>query len=87
MSTKWPMLAFPSSDPFITITHRTTGMGWCQKLSWGTIPQIRKLNQKLLIFLFIHAGTSFNPSQMVRNENPQKRPSEPPNSANKEVNG
>ena len=43
--------------------------------------------QKQLIFFLIHAVVPFKPFQMVTKENPQKRPSDPPNSANKEVKG
>ena len=43
--------------------------------------------QKSFIFLFNHFARLFVPSEMVTKENPRKRPSEPPNSASKEVKG
>ena len=45
------------------------------------------VDQKRLIFFFNHFAILFIPSEMVTKENPRKSPSEPPNSANKEVKG
>ena len=52
-------------------------------------PVLRELSvdQKKLMLLLNHRARLLNPSEIVTKENPRKSPRQPPNSANKEVNG